>query len=175
MSRTGETCDNTATTGSQGAVFLSDLAVARVTQWTLDISTSGVRYFSTDARAWSKFIPSVHTGTGKVDFIYESELRFSDSGNVVLAPQDTVVQPGAYVSLSLFINAAAKRGWYIPSAVVMGYSMSVDVRTAEIVGGSFSFEVDGILVVPDSSRPTITPVVPPGFGAGEFFTLAAYC
>ncbi len=175
MSRTGETCENTATTGSRGAVFLDDQAVARVTNWTLDIATAGVRYFSSDARAWSKFIPSVHTGTGKVDFIYETELHFSDSGNVVLAPQDTVVLPGSYVSISLFIDAAAQRGWYIPQAVVMGYSMSVDVRTAEVVGGSFGFEIDGVTVAFQESRPTIKPIIPPGFGANEFFSIASPC
>ncbi len=152
-------CGTTAVTGHCGAVFLNEEFVARVTQWTLDISTAGVRYFSTDARAWSKFIPSVHTGTGHVNFIYQTEFGFDIQGEVAQNPQDIIVSPGDYVSISLVIFGT--QGWFIPQAVIMGYSMQVDILTAEVVGGSFGFEIDG--VVSYQGNP-INPIVPPGFG-----------
>lgn len=154
-------CGVTAITGHCGGIFVNEDAVARITRWSFDISTAGVRYFSTDARAWSRFIPSVNTGTGKAEFIYETENTLAADQILVNNPQDTVIAPGYYVTMTLLIDRSEPRGFYIPQAVISAFSMSVDIQTAEVVGGSFAFEVDGIV---NLNGQEVDPVMPPGFG-----------
>lgn len=151
----GGLCQNSALTGKCGAVIAGEWEVARVTGWSLEISVSGVKFVSSSARAWSQFLPTTKSGSGKLTFVYydTNYLWRSEAGGLTPDPeviypytQEALLFPGMTVALSLMIDSRdrSRLGYYIPNAIITGYSIEVDVLSAGVVGGSFSFEASGI-------------------------------
>ncbi len=152
-------CPRTVRTGACGAVYcgtVSDIdAVARVTNWTAEATA--------EAKTWSDSSLCQENGagnfvqrlggnksvTGTVDFIY----NFPTVG-ATTAPQDGPIVEGRCCYLILMLDRNSPIAWVIPVALITRFTITVNIKDAEPISGSFSFESSGIYYTPyDDNNP----------------------
>ena len=97
-------------------------------------------------------LPGNKSATGTVDFIYVVD------NDAAPFPQDVIIVEGLCCYLILTLDKNTLLSWVIPVALITRFSLTVNVRDAEPVGGSFSFESSGVYYSPfDINNPLPAP------------------
>lgn len=143
-------CSGTIVAGFGGCVVADRRRIARVTQWSIQVSASGKKYVDTSVAGWSQFIPSILSASGAFEFKYDTDYY-----------QHNYIWPGYSMELVLSISPTpddqlnpgtpifVQRGyWMIPRAVITDLAMTVDIATGDVVSGNASFTASGYVHPP---------------------------
>lgn len=146
-------CPRDVLTGSCGAVYCATTnalnnAIGRVTNWTVEATAESKTWADSSlcTSSYTNFVqrlPGNKSATGTVDFIYIAQEIAGEA-----QPQDTVVIEGACCYLILQLDQNTGLAWVIPVAIVTRLSLTVNIKDAEPIGGSFSFESSGLYYTP---------------------------
>lgn len=125
----------TAQTGVLGKAIVDDVAIARITQWSVNTTVGESAWGDSDCGAFTVRKAARKDATGTVTGKF-------DTGT----PTYTLFQSGDIVKLVLWENAADY--WAFPSALIQSYTETVDVDTKEAIEWSATFGADGVYFRP---------------------------
>lgn len=113
----------------------------RVTQWTLEATSSPFEWADSDSDGYSNRAPTKLGATGTVTVKL-------DTGRFIYA----MFNEGDYVNLSLFIRKGLDLQYNLPRAHIENLSWTVDPNLQEPIEVSFNFGNDGIYYTPANTK-----------------------
>lgn len=146
------TCALTAITGKDGVIFCDGNRVARITNWSLDANGGETTWADSDSAGYINRLPQNRDLTGTADFKLDTtcpqwiDIREGECCNLILAISDGLG------------TAPAALAWQLPVAVIIRFSLTINVNDAEVVEGSVDFGNSGVYYAPGEAGAPALPV-----------------
>ena len=135
---------STSKSGRLGKAVVDDVLVARLTQWSVNPTSSESAWGDSDGAGYTNRAKARLDCTGSIQGKF-------DTGSTVYA----TFMPGDIVKLVLWEDAT--NYWAFPCVLITSFNFTVDQDTQEVIGWSADFGADGIFYRPgQSGAPTET-------------------
>lgn len=135
---------STVRTAKDAKAVFDDILVLRMTQWTINPSTSETTWGDSDSEGFTNRKGARRDGTGTVQGKFDTDRTIYD-----------LVREGDEIKLALWENGTDY--WSIPNALVQNYTLTYDQDTKEVVGWNLSWGAIGRFYHPgESGAPSYT-------------------
>lgn len=135
---------STAVSGRDGKAVVDGSLVARLTQWSINPSTSESAWGDSDSQGYTARARARKDCTGSIQGKF-------DTGSKIY----TLFEAGDIVELVLWEDAS--NYWAFPRVLITSFNLVFDQDTQEVVGWTADFGADGIFYRPGASgAPTET-------------------
>jgi hypothetical protein len=130
-----ETDGTSAIGGTEGQATIDGVRVARLTNWSMNRSSSESAWGDSDSEGWTFRKTARHDGTGSLGG------KFDDDN-----PPHNLFDDGDIVSLILWLNTT--KYYAAPSARIQNFQLEVNQDTKEVVGWTADWGTDGKVYKP---------------------------
>lgn len=125
--------------GSTGRVLgTASAVVLYVTKWTMNRETTTSRWADSSVAGYKQTLPGVKMATATIEYKHDAA-NAAEAGHVMLEEGDTV-------NVHLSIRSSDDYGWAF-TAVVKSNTVTVDIDSGEVIGGTVTVESKGPFTV----------------------------
>ena len=121
-------CPTGPVSGIQGYVVCDNHRIARIKSWTATVSADEIMVADSDSGVFKRRIAGRYDIQGSFDFNYDTNF-----------PQTSCIVEGDCCDLVLWIEQDVGHYWFVDDAFIKSLSLTVNVETAELVGGTAEF------------------------------------
>lgn len=126
--------------GSGGKVVSGGTLLARVTQWTLDNSSSETAWGDSDSEGFTNRASARKDGTGSLQGKFDRNQKFYN-----------ILKPGDIIGLDLWEDAdqqSPSQPWIFPRALIQSFNLVFNQDDKEVVGWTANYGADGKFYAP---------------------------